>query len=115
MDMLSSFLYPERAYKRAQRDLDQYYQQGQQAIQPYMQHGQEAYGALSGAMQNLLNPSDFYDQLLGNYKQSDASRFAQERAKNEGLNALSAMGMTGSSPGLQALQRGQSELGAEDE
>jgi hypothetical protein len=115
MGMFSSFFHPERAYKKAQEAMQPYYQQSQQAIQPYMQHGTEAYGQLSGAINNLMNPNQFYDELMGGYKQSDASRFAQERNKNSGLDALSSMGMLGSTPGLQALQRGNAELGAEDE
>lgn len=115
MGMLSSFLHPERAYKRAQRDLDKYYQQGQEAISPYMQHGQEAYGQLSGATQSLMNPTKLYDQFMGDYQQSDASRFAQERAQNQGLEALSAMGMSGSTPGARAIQAGTERIGAEDQ
>lgn len=103
------------AYKKAGKEMEKYYNQGQGYLQPYNEQGQEAYGHLNTAMQNLLNPTEFYDQLLGGYRQSEASQHAQERARQSGLNNLSAMGMLGSTPGLQALQAGTAQIGAEDE
>jgi uncharacterized protein YfiM (DUF2279 family) len=113
--LLTGLMNPGRGYRNAQREQEKYYNQAQGYLQPYATHGEEAYGNLSGAMNNLMNPSAFYDQLLGNYHQSDASRFAQERAMENGLRGMSSMGMLGSTPGLQALQAGASQICAEDE
>ena len=54
-------------------------------------------------------------KFLGDYQQSDASRYSQGRAMNNGLDMLSSMGMLGSTPGLQSLQAGASQIGAQDE
>lgn len=110
-----SFMHPEKGYQKAQEQLDQYYNQGQQYLQPYNQQGQEQYGNLSGAVNNLLNPSSLMDRWMQDYKQSEQSKIAQARAMESGNNAASAMGMVGSTPALQAMQAGASEIGAQDE
>jgi hypothetical protein len=110
-----SFLHPEKGYEKAQEQYDKYYNQGQGYLQPYNQNGQDQYGNVNSAINNLMNPSGLYDQWLNDYEQSDASKFAQGRAHDNGMRALSAMGMLGSTPGLQALQAGESEIGAQDE
>lgn len=113
--MFKSFLHPERGYEKGQEQLNQYYDQSQNYLQPYNQQGQAAYEPLYGAMQNLLNPADLYDQFMNSYQQSDASKFAQERAMNQGNRAASSMGILGSTPALQAIQAGTAEIGAQDE
>lgn len=113
--MFSSFMHPERGYKKGQEQFDKYYNQSQNYLQPYNNQGQQAYGHLNTAMQNLLNPSQMHDQWLNNYQQSDASRFAQERARQSGMGAASSMGLMGSTPALQAIQAGTNQIGAEDE
>lgn len=112
---LKSFLHPEKGYEKAQNALQPYFEQSQQYLQPYNQHGQEAYGHLSGAMEKLLNPAALHDEWLNNYHESDAARFAKERASNEGLWAANAMGLGGSTPALSAIQAGRARIGAEDE
>lgn len=110
-----SFLNPGKGYEKAQNQLNKYYNESQGYLQPYNQHGQEAYGNLNTAMQSLMNPSQLYDQFLGNYEQSDASKYAQGNAMNNGLDMLASMGMLGSTPGLQSLQAGASQIGAQDQ
>lgn len=114
-NMIDSFLHPERGYKKGQDQLNQYYNQSQGYLEPYRQQGQEAYGQLNGAVQNLLNPAELHDQFLNSYQQSDASKYAQDRAMNQGNRAASSMGILGSTPALRAIQAGTSEIGAQDE
>ena len=113
--LLTKLLNPGKSYTKAQQQNEKYYNQGQGYLQPYAQQGQEAYGQLNGAMQNLLNPSQLHDQWANNYQASDAARFAQERAREQGLQAASSMGLMGSSPALQSIQAGTAQIGAEDE
>ena len=113
--MLESFLNPQKGYQAGQEELNKYYQQGQNYLQPYAQQGHEAYGHLNNAMQNLLSPSSLLDQFMNNYKESDAARFAKQRAMNSGLSAAQSMGLGGSSSALQGLQSQASEIGAMDE
>lgn len=113
--MFKSFMRPEKGYEKGQEQLDKYYQQGQNYLQPYNQQGQEQYGNLSGAIEGLLNPSSLHDRWLQDYNQSEASKIAQARAMEQGNRAASSMGIMGSTPALQAMQAGSSEIGAQNQ
>lgn len=115
MGMFSSFLHPERGYKKGQEQLDKYYNMAQQQYQPFVNQGQQAYGHLTGAMENLLNPTQLYQDWMGSYQMSPQAQFEQNRAQESGLRAANAMGLGGSSPALQAIQAGTNEIGANDQ
>jgi hypothetical protein len=114
MSWLSSFIHPGRAYEKAGKESERYYNQGQQFLQPYNQHGEEAYGNLSGAMQNLMHPQDFYNELMQNYETSPYAQNQQAQSTQHALNAASSMGMLGSTPALNAMQAGNSAIGNAD-
>lgn len=119
--MLSSFLKPGKAYKKAGDELrraygesQQYQQQAQQQLQPFAQQGQAAYGDLSGAMRQLLDPQALESQWAQGYETSPYARMLQEQSKNQGLDAASSMGLMGSTPALRAIQQGQAMITAQD-
>lgn len=114
-NMLQSFLNPEKGYEAGQEQLNNYYGQAQNYLQPYNENGQEAYGNLSGAMNDLLNPSSLMDRWMNDYQQSEQSKIAQARAMEQGNRAASSTGVLGSTPHLQAMQAGSNEIGAQDE
>lgn len=111
---MSSFMRPDRGYRKAQDQLQDYYGQQQGYLQPYQQQGQEAYGHLSGAMQNLLDPQALHNEWAQGYEASPYSQMQQAAATQQGLNAASSMGLMGSTPALQAIQAGTSQIGARD-
>lgn len=113
--MLSSFFNPGKGYEKAENALAPYYQQAQSYLQPYNQHGQDAYGHLNTAMQNLLNPTELYDQWAQAYAPSEYARLNKERTMNDAMRAASSMGMLGSTPALQAIQGGMHEIDAQDQ
>jgi len=114
MSWLSSFLHPGRAYEKAGNEYQKHYNEGQGYLQPYNENGQQAYGNLSGAMENLLNPQDLYNEWASGYQTSPAAQNAQGRAREQGAQAASSMGIFGSTPALQSIQAGTSQIGAED-
>lgn len=114
MSWLSSFLHPEKGYQKGQEQLDKYFQQAQQNYQPLINQGQAAYGDMNTAMQKLLNPGGLQDEWIKNYKESEAAKNMEGMAQEHGLNAASSMGLMGSSPALQAIQAGTSQIGAQD-
>lgn len=114
MSWLSSFLHPGRAYKKAGEQSENYYNQAQNYLQPYANQGQEAGSALSGAMNNLLNPDQLYNQWAQGYEISPYAQQLQGQAQQHGLNAASSMGLMGSTPALQAIQAGTSQIGNAD-
>lgn len=106
VNQLQSFWFPEKAYQKAGDQLEQYYGQAREDLGPYAQQGQQAFEPLFGAMQNLMDPQGFEGQMLEGYEASPHARMLQEEASQQGLNAASSMGMLGSTPALQAMQRG---------
>lgn len=114
MSWLSSWLHPGRAYEKGAQVSEDYYQQAQGQMQPYAQQGQEAYGQLSPAIQNMLNPQQLYDQWAQGYQESPYAKQMQEKSMNQGLQAASSMGMLGSTPALRALQEGSSMISNAD-
>lgn len=106
----SSFMHPEKGYKKAQQQYDKYYAQGQGALSPYMEQGQSAYGPLSGAMNSLLNPQQLQNEWLDSYSTSPYAQGLMNQAQTQGLDAASSMGLMGSSPALQAMQQGTTNI-----
>ena len=114
MSMLSSFLHPERGYAAGQGQLDRYYNQGQGYQQPYNQMGQQAGQGLNTAMGRLMDPASLQNEWSQGYETSPQALQAQELAKQQGLSSMSAQGVMGSTPALQAMQAGESQIGLND-
>lgn len=114
MSWLSSFMHPEEGYNKAQGQLDNYYNQAQGFQKPIADQGQQAFNPLFGAMQNLLNPQALQDQWTQSYSESPAAKQAQGLATQQGLDAASSMGLMGSTPALQAIQGGASQIALND-
>lgn len=114
MSWLSSFLSPGKGYQAGQEQLDKYYGQAQGSLQPYNQNGQEQYGNLQSYIDNLMHPEKLQDEWIKSYTQSEASKNAQGMAQEHGLDAASSMGLMGSSPALNAIQAGTTQIGLED-
>lgn len=114
MGMFDSFFHPEKGYKNAQNDLNNYYGQSQGYLQPYNQNGQNAFGALTGAQDALLNPEGLHDRFSNAYTESDAAKNAERMATEHGQNAAATMGLGGSSAALQAIHAGTNDIAAQD-
>lgn len=114
MSWLSSFLHPERGYQGAQGQLDKYYNEGKGYQQPYNENGITQGKTLTDAIQRLMNPGGLRDEWEKNYTTSDAAKNAINMAQNQGVDAASSLGLTGSSPALQAIQAGTAGIAAED-
>ncbi len=121
MSWFSRFLDPSAGYRAGQQELDKYYNQaqnyynqGQSQMQPYANYGHEAYGNLQAAMQALLNPQGLHDKWVSGYHESEAAKNAEALAKQHGLDAASSMGLLGSSPALNAIQSGTTQIAMND-
>lgn len=114
MSWLSSLIHPGRAYKKAAEEQEKYYGQAQDYLNPYNERGLEAGNAVSGAMNNLLNPDQLYNDWAQGYQMSPYAQQQQQAATQNGLNAASSMGLMGSTPALQAIQAGTSQIGNQD-
>ena len=114
MGMLSSFFNPGKAYEKAGEQLGNFYNESQGYLQPFMNQGQDAYMPLSDAMKSLLNPEQLHSQWASGYRTSPYAQHLQDAAQQQGLNAASSMGLMGSTPALQAIQAGTSQIGMQD-
>jgi len=114
MSWLSSFLNPGKGYEKGQEQLDKYYGQAQGALQPYNQNGQDQYANLQEMLKNLMDPQALQDKWASGYKESEAAKNAEGIAQEHGLDAASSMGLMGSNTALNAIQRGTSQIGADD-
>lgn len=93
--------------------MNQYQQWGSQAAntqQPYLQAGQGAIGNYQNWLQGQQNPSQFINNLMGQYQQSPYNTYLQQQARNAGINAGSASGLTGSSALMQQMQQNASNI-----
>lgn len=112
--LLSKLMNPSKGYGEAQKMHEKYYNEGKSFLNPYMEQGQNAYGNLTGAMENLMNPEGLYNQFASGYETSPYAKQAQEMATNHGLNTAASMGLMGSTPALQAIQAETSRIGNAD-
>jgi hypothetical protein len=112
--MIKSFLNPQKGYSKGQDELNKYYNQAQGYMQPYVQQGQQAYGGLSGAMDRLLDPIGLQSEWTQSYETSPYAQDLMNRAQSQGLSAASSMGLLGSTPALQAMQAGTTQIANAD-
>jgi hypothetical protein len=61
-----------------------------------------------------MNPQGLEDEWIKNYRESEAAKNLESIAEQRGLDSASSMGLLGSTPALQALQAGKSNIVAED-
>jgi len=104
----------QKMYERQMQQSQQQYNQAGQTMQPYVDQGQQAYGNYNTAMQNLMNPSALQDEWMKSYAPSEQAKYTSQMAGQQGLDAASAMGVMGSTPAMQAVQAGTSQIMADD-
>lgn len=114
MSWLSEFMHPEKPYQAAQNELSQYYNQAQGYQQPIVAHGEGAYGNLNGILQSLMNPQKLQNEWSSGYEESPEAKQMKMMATNNGLDAASSLGLNGSSPALQAIQGGTTQIGLDE-
>ncbi len=103
---LESFFNPGKGFENAQQQAEKYYGQAQGFQQPYLQRGGQAGGILDQILAQYANPEQTFNQYATGYQESPYAKQQAERAKQEGLGLLSSMGLLGSTPGIQGVQGG---------
>lgn len=110
MSWFSEFLHPQEGYKAAEKQLQGYYGDAQGYLNPYNQYGQQSGSDVYNTYKSLLDPQALQDKFSRGYQESDYAKDLEGQATQHGLNAASSMGMLGSSPALQAIQAGTSNI-----
>lgn len=111
----SIFSNPSAPYQAGMGQLQQYLQQMQGMQNPFMQAGQGAIGNYQGMLGNMSNPSQFLNNLMGQYQQSPYAAYETQQAQRAGNNAASASGLLGSTPFLQQSQQNAGNIASQDQ
>lgn len=114
VDMLTSFVNPGHGYKAAQNQLQDFYGQQQGYMNPFITQGMQGAQPMQNAMERMLNPTDLYNEWSQGYETSPAAQQTMQRAQESGLNAAGAMGLSGSTPALRAIQQGAGNIMQQD-
>ena len=114
MDMINSFIHPERSYKDAQKENQAGWDQSQGYQKPYWQNGIDQTPKLTGAEDKLLNPVALQDEWSKGYENSAYAKQLLEQNKTSGLDAASSMGLNGSSAALNNIQTGAGNIVSKD-
>ncbi len=105
---------PRSPYAEAQKAYGPWMDKAGEAYNPFYKGGVDALGKYQGALDRMSNPSDFINNLMGNYKESDWAKYMQDYANKAGINAASASGLVGSTPYLQQAQQNAAGIASKD-
>ncbi len=104
----------DKPYKDAMHQYRKYTEQGRQTQQPWLQAGQQAIPQYQNWLQSQQNPSEFINNLMGQYQESPYAQYMQQQSMNSGQNAASASGLMGSTPLMQQLQQNAGNIASSD-
>lgn len=107
---LSSFLNPDQGYRDAAREVNRGWQDASGYMQPFQTAGTGEIPRLQGAAGALMDPATLENQWASGYQESPYAQDAMRRSSESGLDAASSMGLMGSSPALESIQRNASSI-----
>lgn len=113
-DMAHSWLHPEEGYDAAAKEQERAWREAQGYMRPFQQAGASEIPRLRDATGRLLNPEELQNQWAKGYETSPYAKDQLMRSQNLGLDAASSMGLMGSSPALENIQRTGSSIVAGD-
>lgn len=92
LDAISSFLgTDEDPTEAANQYLNQIPGIGKQYYNPFIESGQRAGSTLEGSYGKMMNPTDFIDEIMKHYSQSEGSKYEQNQL-GRGIGATAAAG-----------------------
>ena len=101
-------------YKDAMKQFQKYANQSAGYQNPFFNLGKDSIGPYQDWLSGMKDPSEFLNNLMGNYKESEGSKYLQDQAMKAATNAASASGLTGSTPFQLQAQQNASGIAAED-
>ena len=102
-------------YKKASKQYQQYANQAAGYQNPFYNMGQQAMPEYQKYIQGMQDPSQFINNLMGQYQESPMAHNLQQQSMRAGTNAASAAGLTGSTPLAQQLQKNASDISSQDQ
>lgn len=110
MGWFSSITHPERGYEKAQEMMNLGYLQALGFMQPNTDRGDMAWNQLQPQFQKLLNPGQLQDEWIKGYEPSQYAQGQAQISREQGANALSSLGLLGSTPGAKAVASAGSDI-----
>lgn len=104
----------EESLRQGLNELKKYGLEGANFLNPYATAGEGQIGALQRAIASMINPGQYYNQIMSNYQESPAAKMQQEVGTNNALNAASASGMLGSSDLLNDINQQSQNISNQD-
>ncbi len=101
-------------YRQAADAYKPYLDQATSQQNPFYNAGTSALPQYQGWLDKMKDPSAFYNNLMGDYKQSPQAQYLQNQSTRAATNAASASGMTGSTPFMQQIQQNSSNIASGD-
>jgi|ERR1700684_4082007 len=103
-----------KGYNDAMKQYSKYFNKGAEYQQPFFDAGKGAIPDFQEWLKGMSDPSEFINNLMGNYKESDYSKYLQDQSMKAGNNAASANGLAGSTPFLQQIQENSGNIASKD-
>ena len=101
-------------YESAMGEYQKYLDQAKQMQNPFYQAGTSAIPQYQNYLNTMQNPSQFINNLMGQYQESPYSKYQQQQAMRAAQNMGSASGLTGSTPLMQQAQQNASNISSQD-
>lgn len=106
---------PGDAYKKSMEQYKKYFDKAAGYQEPFYESGKNALPGFEEWLGGMKDPSDFINQLMGNYEESPYAKYLQEQAMRAGNNFGSASGLTGSTALLQQMQENAGGIASKDQ
>ena len=102
-------------YEDYGREYEKYAKRGMEYQNPFYNAGKGAIGDYQSWLGGQKDPSQFINNLMGQYQQSPWAKFQMQQGQNTANNAASASGMLGSTPFMQASQDYSRNISSQDQ
>lgn len=103
-------LFGKDPYKNARREYERGANQASGYQNPFFQAGTGALGEFQNYLKGMKNPSEFLNNLMKDYHESEFTKNLKSNAERSGINAASASGLIGSTPFLKQSQKNAAEI-----
>lgn len=104
----------EEMLRQGLSQLQNYGQQGAGYLSPFRDAGLGQLGNLQKAIGGMMNPTQYYGDIMSHYQQSPAAQRQHEMGLNDAMSAASASGMTGSSDLLRQVNEQSQNITNQD-
>lgn len=101
-------------YGEAMGQYQKFLDEAKRTQNPFYQAGTSAIPQYQNYLNTMQNPSQFINNLMGQYQESPYAHYQQQQAMRAAQNMGSASGLTGSTPLMQQAQQNASNISSQD-